>query len=97
MQASVPARRPRALSPGTDPGIEAPGEPLEGRMKRTVNSTAPWFLARLVTEVYCRRENRMVATCPGAKHARACPCLHGVETADALFEPNDGSDQNAAS
>ena len=61
-------------------------------MKRTVNSTAPWFLARLSAEVYCRRENRMVASCPNAKRAEACPCLHGVETADALFEPNTGAD-----
>lgn len=57
-------------------------------MKRTVISTAPWFLARMTSEVYCRRENRMVASCPQAQRAEACPCLHGVETADALFEPN---------
>jgi hypothetical protein len=55
-------------------------------MKRTVNSPAPWFLARLSAEVYCRRENRVVAACPNAKRGHACPCLHGVETADALFE-----------
>ena len=61
-------------------------------MKRTVKSTAPWFLARLTPEVYCRRENRMVATCPQASHAESCPCLHGVETADALFEPNTGGE-----
>jgi hypothetical protein len=57
-------------------------------MRRTVNSTAPRFLARLTPEVYCRRENRVVASCPNARRAEACPCMHGVETADALFEPN---------
>lgn len=64
-------------------------------MKRTVISTAPWFLARLSPEVYCRRENRMVASCPGARRAEACPCLHGVETADALFESAEGQDGEA--
>ncbi|HYJ33908.1 MAG TPA: hypothetical protein VE326_11875 [Candidatus Binatia bacterium] len=63
-------------------------------MKRTVISTAPWFLARLTPEVYCRRENRMVASCPEAQRAEACPCLHGVETADALFEPNTGGEND---
>ena len=66
-------------------------------MKRTVISTAPWYLARLTPEVYCRRENRMVASCPHAQRAQACPCLHGVETADALFEPNTGVDDDTSS
>ena len=65
-------------------------------MKRTVISTAPWFLARLTPEVYCRRENRMVASCPEAQRAEACPCLHGLETADGLFESADGQDAEAA-
>jgi len=65
-------------------------------MKRTVNSPAPWFLARLASEVYCRRENRVVATCPKAKQGKACPCLHGVETADALFEPASGDPETSA-
>jgi hypothetical protein len=65
-------------------------------MKRTVNSTAPWFLARMAPEVYCRRENRMVASCPHARRVESCPCLHGVETADALFEPGVG-DKDATS
>jgi hypothetical protein len=65
-------------------------------MRRTVNSTAPWFLARLAPEVYCRRENRIVASCPYARRAQACPCLHGVETADALFEPNTGEKDGAS-
>jgi len=57
-------------------------------MRRTVNSTAPRFLARLTPEVYCRRENRVIASCPNARRGETCPCMHGVETADALFEPN---------
>jgi hypothetical protein len=65
-------------------------------MTRTVNSTAPWFLARLGPEVYCRRENRMVASCPNAQRAEACPCLHGVETADALFEPHGGEKEGTS-
>jgi len=59
-------------------------------MKRTVNSPAPWFLARFSGEVYCRRENRVISSCPDATRAETCPCLHGVETADALFEPGTG-------
>lgn len=66
-------------------------------MKRTVISTAPWFLARMSHEVYCRRENRMVASCPEAKNAQSCPCLHGVETADALFEPNTSTEKDTTS
>ena len=58
-----------------------------GYMKRTVNSPAPWFLARFAPEVYCRRDNRVYAHCPHAQRGHACPCLHGLETADSLFEP----------
>ena len=65
-------------------------------MRRTVKPTAPRLLTRIATEVYCRRENRVVATCPNAERAAGCPCLHGVETADALFEPST-SETEAAS
>ena len=62
-------------------------------MKRNPPSPAPWFLARMAPEVYCRRDNRVVCTCPHAKRAQACPCLHGLETADALFEPKSSPDE----
>jgi len=58
-------------------------------MKRTTPSPAPWFLARRAREVYCRRDNRVYASCPHTDTAALCPCLHAVETADALFEPDD--------
>jgi hypothetical protein len=56
-------------------------------MKRNATSPAPWFLARRAPEVYCRRDNRVYPACPHAAHGAPCPCLHEVETADALFEP----------
>ena len=65
-------------------------------MRRTVKPAAPRFLAPLATEVYCRRENRVVATCPNAQRAEGCPCMHGVETADALYEPNTNETESAS-
>ena len=62
-------------------------------MKRNVASPAPWFLARLAPEVYCRRDNRMVSSCPNASRAQACRCMHEVETADSLFEATAPSDE----
>jgi hypothetical protein len=52
--------------------------------------TARTKVAR-VTEVYCRRDNRMVVSCPHTALGSRCRCLSEVETADALFE-SDGTD-----
>jgi hypothetical protein len=43
------------------------------------------------TEVYCRRDNRMVVKCSHVAAGSPCRCLSEVETADALFE-SDGTD-----
>jgi hypothetical protein len=61
-------------------------------MKRSSSSPAPWFLARRAPETYCRRDNRIYESCPHAASCPTCPCLHEVETADSLFEPN-GTDE----
>jgi hypothetical protein len=37
-------------------------------------------------EIYCRRDNRVYDVCPYASSGNACPCVQGMETADALFE-----------
>ena len=41
---------------------------------------------RSSTEIYCRRDNRVYDVCPYAAGGNACPCVQGMETADALFE-----------
>jgi len=69
---------------GDTPMGLAPGETS---VKRTTVSPAPWFLARRAPEVYCRRDNRVYPFCPHAAEGAACPCLHALETADGLFEP----------
>jgi hypothetical protein len=56
-------------------------------MKRTTVSPAPWFLARRTPEVYCRRDNLVVPSCPNGSADHPCPCMHALETADGLFEP----------
>jgi len=43
------------------------------------------------TEVYCRRDNRMVVSCSHVAAGSSCRCLSEVETADALFE-SDGTE-----
>jgi hypothetical protein len=62
-------------------------------MKRTVTSPTPKVGARQAPEVYCRRDNRVYPSCPHAGGGLACPCLHGVETADGLFEPKSVEDE----
>jgi hypothetical protein len=42
--------------------------------------------SRSSTEIYCRRDNRVYDVCPYAAGGNACPCVQGMETADALFE-----------
>lgn len=42
------------------------------------------------TEVYCRRDNVVYDVCPCAAAGHACPCVQGMETADALFEIGGG-------
>jgi len=46
-----------------------------------------------VAEVYCRRDNRMVAVCPHVAAGSHCRCLTELETADALFE-SDGMERD---
>jgi hypothetical protein len=41
---------------------------------------------RSSSEIYCRRDNRVYDVCPYAASGNACPCVQGMETADALFE-----------
>jgi len=47
--------------------------------------------ATRATEVYCRRDNRMVVLCSHVAAGSSCRCLSELETADALFE-SDGTD-----
>lgn len=63
-------------------------------MKRTAHAPAPRNLARHVAEIYCRRDNRVYPTCPHADDAASCPCLMGLETADALFEQRDDEEES---
>lgn len=60
-------------------------------MKPNPPSPAARTHARRVTEVYCRRDNRVYPVCPHVKRGSKCRCLSEVETADALFE-SDGWD-----
>ena len=55
-------------------------------MKRNPHPPAPRTHARRETEVYCRRDNRVYDVCPYAAEGHSCPCVQGMETADALFE-----------
>ncbi|HEY7728335.1 MAG TPA: hypothetical protein VID50_07755 [Candidatus Eisenbacteria bacterium] len=48
---------------------------------------APRQHSRPTAEIYCRRDNRVYPSCPYVQAGSACPCLHQLETADALFEP----------
>ena len=47
--------------------------------------------ATRATEVYCRRDNRMVVTCSHVAAGSSCRCLSELETADALVE-SDGTE-----
>jgi len=58
-------------------------------MKPNSQSPAARTRARPVTEVYCRRDNRVYTVCPHVKRGSRCRCLSELETADALFE-SDG-------
>jgi len=51
--------------------------------------------SRSSSEVYCRRDNRVYDVCPYTAQGNACPCVQGMETADALFEIG-GSDVRPA-
>ncbi len=55
-------------------------------MKPSPQTPAAKRHVRRVTEVYCRRDNRVYAVCPHVKAGSRCRCLSEVETADALFE-----------
>ncbi len=56
-------------------------------MRRQPHTHAPRTLSRRPTEIYCRRDNRVYSVCPHVAAGAPCPCLHELETADALFEP----------
>ena len=56
-------------------------------MRRKEQIHLPRTLSRHPSEIYCRRDNRVYAVCPYVAAGAPCPCLHEVETADALFEP----------
>ena len=60
-------------------------------MKPNPHTHAPRARATQATEVYCRRDNRMVLVCSHVAAGSSCRCLSEVETADALFE-SDGTD-----
>lgn len=56
-------------------------------MRRQQPPQTPRNHGRHAGEVYCRRDNRVYPSCPYVQAGASCPCLHEVETADALFEP----------
>ena len=56
-------------------------------MRRQNHSPVPRTHSRHPSEIYCRRDNRVYTVCPHVAAGAPCPCLHEVETADALFEP----------
>jgi hypothetical protein len=56
-------------------------------MRRHPSPHAPRTHAGHSTEIYCRRDNRVYPVCPYVQAGATCPCLHEMETADALFEP----------
>ena len=63
-------------------------------MRQHRSSPVPRFLTQRIAEVYCRRDNRVYPHCPHAETGQLCPCLHGVETADSLFEPGALEDES---
>ncbi len=56
-------------------------------MRRHQETHPPRTLSRHPSEIYCRRDNRVYTVCPHVAAGAPCPCLHEVETADALFDP----------
>lgn len=60
-------------------------------MKPTPHPHASRTKVTRATEVYCRRDNRMVVRCSHVAAGSPCRCLSEVETADALFE-SDGAE-----
>ena len=56
-------------------------------MRQHHSTPSPRTHARQAPEIYCRRDNRVYPSCPYVQAGSPCPCLHAVETADALFEP----------
>ena len=64
-------------------------------MKQTPHAHTARTKAPRATEVYCRRDNRMVVTCSHVAAGSSCRCLSELETADALFE-SDGTDSAIA-
>ena len=56
-------------------------------MRRQQHSPTPRTLSRHPSEIYCRRDNRVYPVCPRVAAGQVCPCLHELETADALSEP----------
>ena len=63
-------------------------------MRRVNHSQAPRTYSRQPAEIYCRRDNRVYAVCPRVAAGSVCPCLHEVETADALFEPTAANEES---
>ncbi len=55
-------------------------------MSRDTTPRQPRRARQSSTEIYCRRDNRVYDVCPYAAGGNACPCVQGMETADALFE-----------
>jgi len=55
-------------------------------MSHKPTNRAPRPKPRASVEIYCRRDNRVYDVCPYAAGGNACPCVQGMETADALFE-----------
>jgi hypothetical protein len=64
-------------------------------MKRNPHSPAAWPAARRAPEVYCRRDNRVYAVCPHVAAGSHCRCLYEVETADALFEESQETEDES--
>ena len=58
-------------------------------MKPTPHAPTARAKVARVTEVYCRRDNRVYAVCPHVAAGSHCRCLSEVETADALFESDE--------
>jgi len=63
----------------------------EDAVKPTPHAHAVRTKVTRATEVYCRRDNRMVVRCAHVAAGSLCRCLSEVETADALFE-SDAAD-----
>lgn len=64
-------------------------------MSRSTTPRQPRRARQSSTEIYCRRDNRIYDVCPYAASGNVCPCVQGMETADALFEIG-GSDAQPA-